>query len=131
MFEFTPTSSRNCCFSGRAGLLSGIEGFKKGKLKKAVTVDKSGPAIEKPGYALYCIVATFFLYFSLTSHFSPVHLVQRILGRILLLWWRRRRWWRRWVVPQWSTVTAEQKQSRALSSWTSSRQIPYGVRIDS
>ncbi|KAL6064259.1 WH2 domain-containing protein [Balamuthia mandrillaris] len=32
--------------AGRGALLQDIEGFRKGKLKKAVTVDKSGPAIS-------------------------------------------------------------------------------------
>merc|ERR1712137_108776 len=34
--------------AGRGDLLNSIEGFKKGGLKKAQTVDKSGPAVAKP-----------------------------------------------------------------------------------
>ena len=37
---------------GRKDLLGSIEGFSKGKLKKASTVDKSGPVLSSSNYLI-------------------------------------------------------------------------------
>ena len=56
---------------GRKDLLGSIEGFKKGKLKKAETVDKSGPALAgkkmNQNLLYYLILCTYIFFFMLST----------------------------------------------------------------